>query len=149
MAHAAAPERRRQIERLKAIIRSAPDAGGAWSGQRFDPAWAADAPQPPMPRAAVVMGDFNSTPEEEEYALVSGGEDEKYGRLTLVTDLVDGWIAAGNDPDGGATSLDEGAGRRIDYAFVTADLADKVLRMELDADATGSDHQPIWIDIEL
>jgi exonuclease III len=38
---------------------------------------------------------------------------------------------------------------RIDYAFLTADLAGRVRGMRVDRDAQGSDHQPLHLEIAL
>ena len=38
---------------------------------------------------------------------------------------------------------------RLDYAFVTPDLAGALRAMSVDHEAQGSDHQPIRIEIEL
>lgn len=149
LAHAAAPERLLQVERLLEIVRRGPVEGGAWSGRDYKPEWALDGPPPPMPAAAVLMGDFNLMPDSEEYGRLCGGLDPEYGRLSTRDGLIDAWIAAGNDPAGGITHRWRGQDMRIDYAFVTPDLADKVTAMSVDQAAQGSDHQPIRIDIAL
>ncbi len=84
-------------------------------------------------RAAILMGDFNLRPDSAEYVALCGPMDAKYGRITAMDGLIDCWIAAGNDPEGGGT-LPRRDGRidRIDYAFVTADLARKVESMRVD-----------------
>jgi exonuclease III len=64
--------------------------------------------------------------------------------------LVDCWIAAGNDAESGGTiPRKNGSIDRIDFAFVTADLARKVTSMEVDSEAQGSDHQPIRVELDL
>ncbi len=149
LGHSAAPERLRQIARLREILSAAIFEGGAWSGRRFDSSWSLDGPQPPMPRQAVLLGDFNLTPDAAEYEMLCGPLEPRYGRITTLDGLTDGWIAAGNDPDEGATRLRADGWVRIDYALVTAELADKVRAMRVDDEAQGSDHFPIWIEIDL
>jgi len=38
---------------------------------------------------------------------------------------------------------------RLDYAFLTTDLAASVVAMEVDEQAEGSDHQPIFIELDI
>src|SRR5205085_430469 len=54
--------------------------------------------------------------------------------------------AAGHREDEGATI---GTGARIDYCFVSAVLAPRVKSARIDAAAVGSDHQPLWVEMDL
>ena len=72
--------------------------------------------------------------------------DDAFGRLNRLTGFVDAWVAAGHREDEGATIP---AGKRIDYCFVSAALANRVRSSRIDAGATGSDHQPLWVDMDL
>ena len=38
---------------------------------------------------------------------------------------------------------------RLDYAFVSAGLADRIRDARIDNEAVGSDHQPVWVEIDL
>ncbi len=149
LGHSAAPERRRQIARLRQILTAAVFEGGAWSGQHPDPVWTLDQPPPPMPHPAVLLGDFNLTPDSAEYEMLCGPVEPKSGRITTLDGLIDGWTAAGNGPDGGGTHPKKDGWVRIDYTLLTAELAGKVRAMRVDEQAQGSDHQPIWIEIDL
>lgn len=149
LGHSAAPERRRQIARLREILTAAVFEGGAWSGHHPNPAWTLDRPPPPMPHPAVLLGDFNLTPDSAEYEMLCGPVEPEYGRIATLDGLIDGWTAAGNGPESGGTLLKADGWVRIDYALVTAELADKVRAMRVDQEAEGSDHQPIWIEIDL
>ena len=42
-----------------------------------------------------------------------------------------------------------GEGRRLDYCFVGAPLAERVRRAWADEEAQGSDHYPYWVEIDL
>ena len=95
----------------------------------------------PQPR-----GDFNFESDSLEYERVVGPVSPKYGRLNNLAGFVDGWVAAGHHEDEGAT-ISEGG--RIDYCFVSATLASRVRSSWIDNDATGSDHYPLWIEIDL
>ncbi len=138
LAHAAAAERLAQVEGLHEILAQAAADGGAWSGRRVKPVWAADGAAPPVAQAAVLLGDFNCTPDSAEYRALTGDGG-----------LADGWRAAGGEPGAGATCLEDGVWNRIDYAFLSPELAGKARSMRVDAAAEGSDHQPIWIELDV
>jgi endonuclease/exonuclease/phosphatase family metal-dependent hydrolase len=137
--HSSAEERLRQIAHLREIVARAPTEGGAWTGREYHPVWEEDGPQPPMPARALLMGDFNLMPGSEEHAALRDGEDG----------FVDAWLGLGHAEGPGWTCHEERGGERIDYAFVTPDLKDRLRAMSVDHGAQGSDHQPIKIEIEL
>ncbi len=137
--HSSAEERLIQVARLREIVAGAPGEGGAWSGRDYDPVWNLDGPQPPMPAPAILLGDFNLRPDSEEHAALCAGPDG----------LVDSWRALGHEEGPGWTCHEAEGGWRIDYAFVTADLKDRLRAMSVDHAAQGSDHQPIRVEIEL
>ena len=70
----------------------------------------------------------------------------RYGRLNRATGFVDAWVAAGRGEHEGVTADN---GKRIDYCFVSSPLASRVRSAWIDADAAGSDHQPLWVDLDL
>ena len=41
------------------------------------------------------------------------------------------------------------AGLRLDYGFGTPGLAGKIERAWIDDDANGSDHQPMWFELDM
>ena len=137
--HSSAEERLRQIARLRQIVAGAPNEGGAWSGRNYHPVWEEDGPQPPMPARAILMGDFNLTPDSQEHAALRDGADG----------FVDSWLALGHAEGPGWTCHEELGGKRIDFAFVTPELKDCLRAMSVDHAAQGSDHQPIRIEIDL
>jgi endonuclease/exonuclease/phosphatase family metal-dependent hydrolase len=101
---------------------------------------------PPMPADAILLGDFNFERNALEYDRIVGPASARYGRLNNATGFVDAWVAAGHREDEGATIP---AGRRIDYCFVSATLAQRVRSSWIDPEATGSDHYPLWTEIDL
>ena len=116
------------------------------------------APPPPMPFDGVYMGDFNfdgRAPQDPEYERLVGPMDPDYGRIGFRDTLVDAWVAAGNQESEGITyppteryeSTD--VGWRLDYVFVTPTLASSVKAAWIDNDAQGSDHQPMWAELDL
>ena len=147
LAHSAETERLSQVERLRDLQRAAGRDGGVLSGAH--PNWEKDGAPPAMPEASVLLGDFNMTPDDAAYAAMAGPYDPKYGRITERDGYLDAWIHSGGAPEGGHTKFEEGGNRRIDYASVGVGLADRVRGVRVDAEAQGSDHQPLWLDIEL
>ena len=145
LSHLSPATRLPQVEALLEIHRRAPAEGGAWCGGHPSPAagWT-EGEMPPMPREAVLMGDFNFRPDAEEYRRIVG-EDSRYGRLTNLEGFVDGWVAAGHAEDEGVTCDRE----RIDYIFVPAAWRDRIRSAWIDEQAQGSDHQPIGIELDV
>ncbi len=138
-----------QIEALLAVHARAPVEGGAWCGERREEL--AEGPPPPMPREAIIMGDFNFPPTSPLYSRIVGPSSPDYGRMNNLDGFVDAWVAAGNREHDGVTcnSASLSAGHRIDYCYVSASLAPRVTRAWIDTKAEGSDHQPIWTEIDL
>ena len=147
LSHLSAETRLPQVDALLAIHARAPAEGGAWCGGHPEPeaGWL-EGSMPPMPADAILMGDFNFDWESAEYDRIVGPRSERYGRLNRVTGFVDAWVAAGHREDEGATIE---AGRRIDYCFVSPPLASRVRGARIDASATGSDHWPLWVDLDI
>jgi endonuclease/exonuclease/phosphatase family metal-dependent hydrolase len=145
-------ERLLQIAKLFDVLWSAPREGGIWTGH--DPDWQADCP-PPMPAEAILMGDFNLLPGSPEYEALVGPKDRSfgYGRVDTAHKLVDAWVAAGHEEDEGITFPAAPAkgyerGCRIDYVFTTLGLAPRIKECWIDGDAAGSDHQPVWVEMQ-
>jgi endonuclease/exonuclease/phosphatase family metal-dependent hydrolase len=147
LSHLSGATRLPQVEALLDIHARAPGEGGAWCGGHPEPdaGWT-EGGMPPMPPDAVLLGDFNCDWNAPEYDRVAGPLSPRYGRLNRATGFVDAWVAAGHGEEEGATIP---AGRRIDYCFVSASLAGRVKAARIDADATGSDHYPLWIEMDL
>ncbi len=148
LASLSAEERLAQLNYLLPRLLDLPREGGICTG----PAWG-DCEEVPMPESCVVMGDCNFTPRSREYARVVGEEDYYYGRTILGHHLVDGWTQSGWGQDEGVTWHEheekKGPALRIDYGFVSPDLAGTVLSARIDEDAPGSDHQPYWLELDL
>jgi endonuclease/exonuclease/phosphatase family metal-dependent hydrolase len=146
LSHLSTATRMPQVEALLDIHARAPAEGGAWCGGHPDPAagWT-EGEMPPMPADAMLLGDFNFEWSAPEYDRIVGPRTERYGRLNRLTGFVDAWTAAGHPENAGATRN----GERIDYCFVSSALASRVRSCHVDVDALGSDHQPVWVEMEL
>jgi len=136
-----------QVEALLEIHARAPGEGGAWCGGHPEPeaGWT-EGEMPPMPADAILMGDFNFLWDAPEYDRIVGPLSERYGRLNRLTGFVDAWVAAGHREDEGITADN---GERIDFCFVSEALAGRVQAARIDANASGSDQRPLWVDIDL
>jgi endonuclease/exonuclease/phosphatase family metal-dependent hydrolase len=147
LSHLSPATRMPQIEKLLAIHARAPSEGGAWCGGHPDPGagWT-EGEMPPMPAEAILMGDFNFAWDSAEYDRIVGPPAATYGRLNRLTGFVDAWVAAGHRENEGATI---GTGQRIDFCFVSASLASRVKACRIDGAAIGSDHQPLWVELDL
>ena len=135
-----------QIEAILDILRRAPSEGGAWCGGHPNPAagWT-EGDMPPMPREFVLMGDLNFDQASAEYDRMIGPVAKKYGRLVNRDGLVDAWVAGGNAEADGKTHPNN---RRIDHCFVWAPLAPRVRRTWIDTAAIGSDHYPLFVEMD-
>ena len=155
LSHVSQRERLVQINYLLDLHYRAAATGGAWCGEpmiRGDRNWAAGGDAPALPLEAIWMGDFNSLPGSPEYSTIVGPEDPLYSHVLNTDRLADSWTAAGHARDERASYPDneEGMGdMHFDYCFVSASLANRVRGSRIDMDATGSDHQPVWVEIDL
>jgi len=106
-----------------------------------------------VPDDFVVMGDHNMLPGSPAYLAMTGEPDYYYGHVMTSDRLVDSWRLVERDITDGITWWDEATGfaegTRLDYVFVTPGLAAGVVGAGIDEDAPGSDHQPVWIDLDL
>ncbi len=138
-----AAERMLQLDALFGEHERLAREGGAWSGPghiRGDD-WSAGQPAPAMPAARVWLGDFNARPESAEYARI------------VANGYVDTWTAAGNAAPHPVSHYRAGTatpdpGRRLDYIFVARGLGARVRRAWVDDDAQGSDHRPVWAELD-
>jgi endonuclease/exonuclease/phosphatase family metal-dependent hydrolase len=155
LAHASAAERRDQITALLSIIRELPGAGGVWSGTHAPAHWTETGKAPPMPYRAVLMGDFNMTPLDNEYEILVGSADLAHGRLARLDGLLDAWVSSKGGPFERPTCVEAPRGDRpersvrLDYMFVTPDLESSLISMSINDAAQGSDHQPIFAEMDL
>jgi len=159
-------ERLLQIDRLLECHRHAQTNGGAWTGDGLldDPTeaehltasgWSNGEALPPMPKETIVMGDFNSEPESDEYEQMVGSIDPCHGRVGHLDSFVDSWTLANESSDDGLTwwpdpsDRSPGHGLRLDYCFLDPDLGRRVKHAYVDSSAEGSDHRPYWVELDL
>jgi endonuclease/exonuclease/phosphatase family metal-dependent hydrolase len=137
-----ADERLRQIDTLLAAHHAAPARGGAWSGParvRGAIDWSNGEAPPPVPARAILLGDFNAEPLSIEHARM------------MAAGFHDAWQVLGHaEVDGITYPAQPGWAQplRIDYAFVTSDLAAEIRAGAVDHAATGADHNPLILDLD-
>lgn len=145
--HRSPDERGEQLRFLLARALAYPLEGGALTGLSE-----LGFPEPPLPEAFVLMGDFNMLPGSAEYAGLVGRADHEFGMPLVAARPVDAaaHVAGGTpattwvDP---ARPRDESRWKRIDYVFTSAGLAKNVKSSRVDAEAAGSDHLPVWVEL--
>jgi endonuclease/exonuclease/phosphatase family metal-dependent hydrolase len=144
-------ERELQAKFVVSRVRLAPSEGSAWTGPITGNAerdWSVGLTQPPMPHAAAVLGDFNMHPQSPEYAIIATAVNSNKEPL-----LHDTWAQRNPGesgltwhPNPGRPAFERSA--RLDYCFLTTDLGDRVKACWVDETANGSDHQPLWVELD-
>lgn len=144
-----AAERLQQAASLLQLVTESPDRGGAWSGPNGEFAerdWCVGMDELPMPFGAILLGDFNMPPGSDEYRQLC--EARANDGTNLLTDL---W--AQHNPGRSCMSWHSNPAKRgpaesalLDYCLVTADLVAGVSSCWIDESASGSDHQPLWVE---
>ena len=144
--HRGPDERLAQIAFLMERILAYPLEGGAVTGiseMGF--------PEPPVPEAYVLMGDFNMLPGSTEYHAVAGTPDHEFGTPHVARHAVDAGMLPGGDQTPTCVNLqdptDTERHKRLDYCFVHPLLAPKVKSVRVDTAARGSDHKPVWLEL--
>lgn len=144
--HRGPDERQAQLAFLMERVLGYPIEGGAVSGTPE-----MGFPELPVPEAYVLMGDFNMLPGSEEYVGLVGRADHWAGVPLVAGKPVDVALRASPEP---ATTWvepkapkDASLWKRIDYVFTSAGLARHVRDSHVDAEAAGSDHLPLWVEL--
>lgn len=152
-------QRSMQVQAVMAQITDAPRQGGPVVGpgvpeDEYGEDWIAVQRDElcGMPVAAILMGDFNLRTNAPEYDLIVGEKDAHYGRLNDLTLMSDVLTLAGLPEDAGMTHPEDdavGSGHhRIDHIFVSGELVPRLHRAWIDEKADGSDHQPVFAEID-
>jgi endonuclease/exonuclease/phosphatase family metal-dependent hydrolase len=151
-------ERVMQVEQVLAHHRNWQRTGGMWSGNDkvVNASWAEDESRPAATPHAILLGDFNTLPDSETYRLLCGQHEPDYGRVSYVDEFVDSLTLT---PDDAAKTpytywTDEAhrnnqEKQRLDYCFVSTELAERVQHTHTDIEAEGSDHFPYWVEMDL
>ncbi len=147
--HRSPQERTAQLAFLKERVLQAPLEGLGLSGMAQS-----GFPEPPIPEEFIIMGDFNMLPGAAEYLDVAGAPDHEFGTPLLANMFVDAAVKLDKTSDEYSTWVDPlepvNASRfkRIDYAFTNAGMARRLKNLWVDRTAVGSDHLPMWLEVE-
>ncbi|CAD7050202.1 endonuclease [Pseudorhizobium endolithicum] len=145
--HVSPDERIEQIRFLKERALNFVQEGGALTG-----AAEFGFPDPPLPDDFVMLGDFNMVPESPEYLEMVGRSDSYYRRVPRDGHAFDALAHLGTAKEGSHTWAKppgEGPVRmHLDHCFVSPQLVPRLRSARIDHQAPGSDHFPVWIEID-
>jgi endonuclease/exonuclease/phosphatase family metal-dependent hydrolase len=139
------PQRMAQVEQLRVLQREA-----VAQARLAHPGLPGGGPFAAAARAAptLMFGDFNMLPDSPEYARVLAPWPDD------TPALADAWRlahpGAAHTPTVGLhdASPDADPPFTFDYAFVSAELAGRIRRLQVDAADTGSAHQPLVLELD-
>ncbi|RLA10388.1 MAG: hypothetical protein DRQ59_12020 [Gammaproteobacteria bacterium] len=148
-------EMNKMIEDCGAVMMAAGNHSNPAEARHIDELdWNNGEPRLPEPANTLFLGDFNSTEESNEYIRFAGEADPIFGRGVHSNSFVDSWNVA-HETTGSADSWwpdppDRLPGHplRLDYCFISTELASKVKRCWVDSKAVGSDHRPYWVQFD-
>lgn len=144
--HKRETERLLQIEALKTVVLHHTTLGGAASGlEGFG------FPDLPVTEDCMAMGDFNLEPNDEAYGALCGTGSDPVAKEPATPTFVDVTRPAGEDVANALTFHDpkgEEVSKRLDYCFASLSLAPRCSNARVDEAAMGSDHRPVWVDID-
>lgn len=148
--HVSPLNRMPQCEALRSIMLDAARRGGPWGGVEPDETGFGEV-TPQWPQGGIVMGDMNFVSGAPEYEYLMGDISPMLGRRVLPADgLFDAWTLTGHaEAEGSTFTKGSRPPMRLDHCFVTADFLTSVRSMRIDENAVGSDHQPIFVTLDL
>ena len=149
LTHLSSETRIPQINKLLDIHRSAIYEGEPVCGDTDNTYWKLHEELPNAPSLSIVMGDFNCQPSSLEYTSMTGPVCDYGGRIINPDLFIDAYVASGHAEDSGRTCDLNGEDARLDYFFISTALAPYINSCWIDNSATGSDHQPIWLDLDI
>ena len=149
LTHLSAQTRLPQIDLLLDVHRSALQDGFAISGNLSGFDWESGIASQQVASDAILLGDLNCQPDSEEYDRLAGPVSDYGDHIINPVGFVDAWTTAGGDKWQGSTSDVNGKPARLDYAFISTSLRDNIKSCWVDDEAMGSDHQPVWIEMDL
>ena len=145
LTHISADERLQQVDRILKIDRDAVRQGGPISGNPARTDFARQADVATLPRESILMGDFNFTPDSEEYSRIVGPISDYGGRVVNPEGFVDAWKVKGNSEMSGVTAERRGEDVRMDFCFVRQSLSQHIRSVKIHSGALGSDHKPFSV----
>lgn len=137
-----------QARRLVEEFAAAPDHGAPFDGTLSED-WDSQTTIAPHPKTGFIAGDMNSMASSAAYAEFCGVKNARGVRVREVDQLVDAWVAAGEDELGPISfPANDQHAHRVDHMFMTPDLAAGVRSVRIGDDCIASDHYPIFAEVE-
>ncbi len=130
-----------QIRWLRHVVLLAASTGTTLTGPPWD-LFGVPIMAVPTTDDCLLMGDFNMLPGSPAYDEMVGEPDYYQGRTLITGRLADAWTSAGRGLDDGATWSDGDV-------FVNGALAHRVRSSHVGDEAGGSDHDPLWAELDL
>ncbi len=149
LTHLSPATRLPQVAKLLDIHHSAVHQGYPIEGNLTGMDWESGVSNQTVSANAILFGDFNFQPDSEEYSHMVGPVCDYGGHITSTTGFVDAWSEVGHDKMQGFTSEANKKPARLDYGFVSSAIRQKIRKCWVDDQATGSDHFPVWLEMEL
>ena len=149
LTHLSSETRLPQVDKLLEVHQLAIHEGAAMSGDLSNFDWIDSVIDQQVPAEAILMGDFNFQPDTKEYRKIVGPPGDYGGRISSPDGFIDAWTWAGHDRNEGHTSEVMNSPATLDYCFVSSRLGDRIVSSNVDSGATGSDHFPVWTEIDL
>ncbi len=149
LTHLASETRMPQVEKLLHLHKNAIHEGAPMCGDIEGKDYEAGIADQDVPAEGIMMGDFNFQPFTPEYHAIVGPLSDYGGLVSAPDGFVDAWTQVGHDRYQGHTSDIEDQPATLDYCFVSTSLRHRINSCRVDTDATGSDHFPVWTEIDL
>jgi endonuclease/exonuclease/phosphatase family metal-dependent hydrolase len=149
LTHLSSETREPQIQQLLDIHRNAILEGSPLCGTLESDYWKMNEPLVAPPRLSILAGDLNLEPDSNNYTQLAGPVSDYGGRMVNPDLFIDARSAAGYDEADGSTSDIRGRPARLDYIFLSTELSDDVKDCWIDSEAQGSDHQPLWLELNI
>ncbi|MCY4051671.1 MAG: endonuclease/exonuclease/phosphatase family protein [Gammaproteobacteria bacterium] len=149
LTHLSRQIRKKQIKRLLEIHHDAVDEGFPLSFENSGFSFEMDVPDRPVADKAILLGDFNFAPDHPEYEKIVGPVSEYGGHVISENGFVDAWTQVGKDLMAGETGHTLNKYIRMDYCFVSSTLRNLIKSCWVNTHARGSDHLPVWIELDI
>ena len=97
----------------------------------------------PVPEDSLLLGDFNFCLDDEDYKYLTEPQTDRG------TQLFDAWPLAKSQTDDRSTCVEDDEWMTIDFLFVTKNLIPTINSAYTDHSIIGSDHFPIYFEIDV
>ena len=149
LSHLSTADRMPQVERILALHRDARREGSPVQGDLEGKDYRDGVGNQGVADHALLLGDFNCQPDSPEYLAIVGPLSDYGGHITSEAGFVDAWTCCGGDKSAGHTSDVNDLPARLDYCFASTLLRERLKNCWVDTAATGSDHLPLWVELDI